>query len=560
MTTTGWSSPIFSSANGEHNTAGRAGGGREFSSLCTTSIGCQVRVPNAGVVSKFQLFLELRAQKSHTSTMGFLDWVACGCIGRPGTGASTEADTAQDIAPPLPARVASSPPVLGTLNVNVADARKTAMGRQTVGAGGGARLVQRVQGTSAEVYHEKAVVAVEVELRRASVAQVASAMQEAPSSGVADSRPYMPNQLEGALFCGHLVTDLDSIAGALGAAALYGGYAARASEVNSETAWALERWSTAAPPPIEELVKSKPDAGICLVDHQQRSQLNPAIEQQRIVGIIDHHALQSETVVTTKPIYIDIRPWGSMSTIIAHQFTLCGMKPPGSLAGLLLCAILSDTLNLQGPTTTDWDRTMVALLSELAGVEDIADLAKRQFKAKSQQLATLSAHQLANGDLKEFGVENAATGEGARIGFAVIETTDTEVLLGRRAELLPELLEVKAERELDALFLALVNIVEMKSVLICASGAERRLAALAFGGETSEAGRLMDLGSRVSRKAEFVPPLTIAIATGSDEWLKPPAGEEEAEGSPDTVLKVDPADPHGRVTRVSSVQLGMVAA
>jgi manganese-dependent inorganic pyrophosphatase len=57
-----------------------------------------------------------------------------------------------------------------------------------------------------------------------------------------------------------------------------------------------------------------PDAGICLVDHQQVSQLNKSIDVDRIVGVIDHHALQNATIVTDKPIYIDIRPWGSMST------------------------------------------------------------------------------------------------------------------------------------------------------------------------------------------------------------------------------------------------------
>lgn len=68
----------------------------------------------------------------------------------------------------------------------------------------------------------------------------------------------------------------------------------------------------------------------------------------RIVGVIDHHALQNATIVTDMPIYIDIRPWGSMSTIIAHNFFTLNRRPKKSTAGMLLCAILSDTLNLQG--------------------------------------------------------------------------------------------------------------------------------------------------------------------------------------------------------------------
>ena len=134
--------------------------------------------------------------------------------------------------------------------------------------------------------------------------------QAAEPSDMPDVKPYIPEILGGAIFCGHLVTDLDSIAGAIGAAELYHGTAARASEVNSETAFALKLWGVEVPRPIEELLVEKLEAGVCLVDHQQVSQLNKAIDVDRIVGVIDHHALQSATIVTDKPIYIDIRPWG----------------------------------------------------------------------------------------------------------------------------------------------------------------------------------------------------------------------------------------------------------
>ena len=183
------------------------------------------------------------------------------------------------------------------------------------------------------------------------------------------SKLFMPEGLKDAVFVGHLVTDLDSVGGSIGAAALYGGRAALASEVNSETAFALEKFGVEKPPTIEELLKEDPDAKICLVDHQQTTQMNPAINPDNVVGVIDHHALQSNTIVTDRPIYIDIRPWGSMSTIIAHTFLTHNQRPPKHVAGMLLCAILSDTLNLQGPTTTEWDRLIVAVLSEIAEVD-----------------------------------------------------------------------------------------------------------------------------------------------------------------------------------------------
>lgn len=98
------------------------------------------------------------------------------------------------------------------------------------------------------------------------------------TSELPEVKKYMPRLLAGAIFCGHLVTDMDSIAGAIGAAELYGGMPARASEVNAETRFCLQRWGLEAPTPIEDMLVTYPDAGVCLVDHQQTSQLNKAIK------------------------------------------------------------------------------------------------------------------------------------------------------------------------------------------------------------------------------------------------------------------------------------------
>ncbi|EOD17579.1 hypothetical protein EMIHUDRAFT_243977 [Emiliania huxleyi CCMP1516] len=138
-------------------------------------------------------------------------------------------------------------------------------------------------------------------------------------------------ELHGAIFCGHLVADLDSVAGAIGAAALYGGVPARASEVNSETEFALATWGIdlSRIRPVEQLLEEQGDsARVCLVDFQQTTQLHPAIQPSKIVGVIDHHALQSSTIVTQRPIFVDIRPWGSMSTIIAHSFVVLQREEP----------------------------------------------------------------------------------------------------------------------------------------------------------------------------------------------------------------------------------------
>jgi inorganic pyrophosphatase/exopolyphosphatase len=273
---------------------------------------------------------------------------------------------------------------------------------------------------------------------------------------------FVPQMIEAAVFCGHVVTDLDSVAGSIGAAKLYGGIPALASEINSETEYALRRFGVKKPRRIEDVIAEDPTTKVCLVDHQQTSQMNPAIKPSMLCGIIDHHALQSKTVQTDTPIYIDIRPWGSMSSIIGHSFLVQKKRPPKAIAGILLCAILSDTLNLQSPTTTSWDKIMVTALAEIAEVEDIDQLAIEQFHAKSKELANLSAYSLVNGDQKAFSfdVQGGFQGE---LGFAVIETTDDDVILERVEELVVEMVACKKENALDLMFIAVVNIVEMRS-------------------------------------------------------------------------------------------------
>jgi manganese-dependent inorganic pyrophosphatase len=192
--------------------------------------------------------------------------------------------------------------------------------------------------------------------------------------------------------------------------------------------------------------------------------------------------------------------------IITHGYLTAGRKPPAHIAGMLLCAIISDTLNLNGPTTTAWDKMMVSILAIIAGVTDINELASQQFKAKSKELAGLGAAQLVMGDQKVFKLKTAE-GTEYKVGFAVVETTDDAVIMDRKDQILPELLACKVEKGLDFLFLAVVNIVVMRSNLLMCDVAEVALAKHAFDGPIVATG-VMDLGSRVSRKKEYIPPLT----------------------------------------------------
>uniref|UniRef100_A0A061RXK1 inorganic diphosphatase n=1 Tax=Tetraselmis sp. GSL018 TaxID=582737 RepID=A0A061RXK1_9CHLO len=376
-------------------------------------------------------------------------------------------------------------------------------------------------------------------------------------------------EISGSVFCGHLVADLDSIAGAIGAATLYGGTPARASEINSETEFALEYWGVSLDEirPIEDVLAESPGRGVCLVDFQQTTQLNPAIKMDQIVGVIDHHALQSSTIVTNKPIFVDIRPWGSMSTILAYEFATSHAFLPKRVAGLLLCAILSDTLNLRSPTTTDWDRRVVSMLVQYTGVEDVNLLCSNQFKAKSKTLAQMTPYTLVNGDIKQFKF-GGSDGSDHQIAFSVVETTDMEAMIRRTEELIPEMRTVKSELgeaedkpPVDALFTAIVDIVNLESYLLVQGQAEQSLAETAYGGKVGDvddniqawAGEhgssyLLYLGSRVSRKADFVPPLSDAVAKG---WMKPlRKNKSEAAFRPNGPVHMDYShNPAGELSR-----------
>lgn len=368
-----------------------------------------------------------------------------------------------------------------------------------------------------------------------------------PAAKNDQSLQFLP-ELDGSIFCGHVVADLDSIAGAIGAAELYGGIPARASDCNAETKFALKYWECDPPDRVEDLLAKRPDAKVCLVDFQQISQLNDAIPMGNIVAVIDHHALQCGTIVTERPIFVDIRPWGSASTIIAHSYALQGTFLPRKTAGMLLSAILSDTLNLRSPTTTEWDKRMVTMLVQYVGLEDVNMFAAAQFRAKSHELTLMSPYALVNGDMKTFKFKNKE-GEYS-IGYSVVETTDAEASLDRAEEIISEMQFVRVERELTAMLLAIVDIVNLRSELLVCGPVEASLAVEAYGGDLRA--KVLELPGMVSRKNDFVPPITRAVSNG---WSPPKRkiSRHDSQSSTHSVIMMDYNHfPQGQPVRVLS--------
>ena len=271
--------------------------------------------------------------------------------------------------------------------------------------------------------------------------------------------------------------------------------------------------------------------GVCLLDHNQKTQMPVSLDpawshagasaaekaahvgavMNRVVGIIDHHALQQKTVETACAVFTDIRPWGSCCTILVYHFLSQGVAIPQGVAGILLSAILSDTLNFKSPTATPYDERAVAILASIAlphrGVADLNKLCGMQFKAKCF-VVDGSAHEIINGDTKHFTVANPSPAAGGETSFSwgTAEVFPSGAALGctergackcgdvfghawaRRDELMYEL-RAKAKEDGAARgsaehlgFFSLVDgTLSYDTALFCAGEREKLLAERAFG-------------------------------------------------------------------------------
>jgi manganese-dependent inorganic pyrophosphatase len=162
-------------------------------------------------------------------------------------------------------------------------------------------------------------------------------------------------------------------------------------------------------------------------------------------------------------------------------------------------------------------------------IDDVNELAARQFRAKSHELSVMSPYQLVNGDMKTFKFTGPDSDIVYSVGYGVIETTDAEASIARVQYLIPEMRTTRTEKNLTCMFLAVVDIVHMTSSLLICGATEESLALAAYGGDVittktdTDTGlvknnQVLELVGLVSRKKDFVPPLTRAVASG---W-KPP--------------------------------------
>jgi manganese-dependent inorganic pyrophosphatase len=241
---------------------------------------------------------------------------------------------------------------------------------------------------------------------------------------------------------------------------------------------------------------------VILVDHNQRAQAVEGIDEADLLGVIDHHNLGD--LRTAEPIAFFLEPVGCTATIILEHYGRAGLTPPRPIAGLLLAAIISDTLLLTSPTTTARDRAAVAALGPLAGL-DPAEFARDLFRARSDFSAT-TPRDLILGNLKdyEFG--------GATLAIGQAETLTTDYFLAHQAQFVADLARLKAERGYDHALFLVTDILHGDSLALYPGPTERRLVMAAFG--LAEAGAGADsaaLPGVVSRKKQVIPPLARAL-------------------------------------------------
>ena len=235
---------------------------------------------------------------------------------------------------------------------------------------------------------------------------------------------------------------------------------------------------------------------IILVDHNEATQAVEGFDQAEILEIIDHHRIGS--LETSGPVYFRNQPVGCTATIITQMYDENRVKIPPQTAGLLLGAILSDTLAFRSPTCTAIDEAAAKRLAKIAGVE-ISEFANEMFEA-GEKLDGKTAEEVFLQDFKVFMCGDI------RFGVAQGSYMTRKNLLAAKALLDPYLEEARNKQNVEDLYMLLTDVPKEESVVI--STGRYAKDALAEGFDTQPAADgSWTLPGVVSRKKQFIPAL-----------------------------------------------------
>ena len=294
------------------------------------------------------------------------------------------------------------------------------------------------------------------------------------------------------LVFGHKNPDTDSICSSIALSYLKNqlGFEAKPyalGEVRKEAQFALDYFKVSAP----ELLTDVKGKDVILVDHNELAQTADGIEEANIVEIVDHHKVEISTEV---PISIRVMPVGCTCTIVYQMYKENNVEVPYEIAGLLLSAILSDTLIFKSPTTTELDKKAVLELAEIAGV-DYEAYGMDMFKAGTS-LDEFSIEEIVNMDFKEFNMS------GNKVGIGQVMTLDIDSILNKKDEYLSYI----NGTDYDMLVLAITDIIKEGSYLLYK--ANDSVISEAFNVDANQG---VFAEGVVSRKKQLVPNLTNAV-------------------------------------------------
>ena len=223
----------------------------------------------------------------------------------------------------------------------------------------------------------------------------------------------------------------------------------------AESAKLLADLGVAEPLPLDAIEPADEPQQVILTDHNEAGQTVAGIENAQIVGVVDHHRFGGFT--TAAPLTIVAMPWGSSCTIVAKLFEVLGQQPTDAQARLLLSAMMTDTLMLKSPTTTDIDRAVAAKLGEQLGVDPVK-FGMEVFLSRPS--GSFTPEQMVGNDIKLFEVG------ASKLLIGQYETVDKSRALGMVPEIREAMRAYQAGKGADGIVLCITDIMEEGSQVL----------------------------------------------------------------------------------------------
>jgi manganese-dependent inorganic pyrophosphatase len=301
---------------------------------------------------------------------------------------------------------------------------------------------------------------------------------------------------------GHANPDTDSVTSAIALATLLNaqGMEAKAcmqidaADLNPESTTVLKRFGLTAPENLSDAAGKK----IALVDFSDIAQGPANLDSAELVAVVDHHKIGD--VTTNNPILFRAEPVGCTGTVLNKMFKEAGVAIPKDVAGGMLAAILSDTVNFKSPTCTEDDKAAVNDLKAVAGVDDTEELFMEMLKAKSA-VDGVPAKDLLFRDYKDFDMK------GNKVGVGQLELAALDQVASIREDLANAMAEVKADGR-HTVLLMLTDVVKEGTDLVVLSD-DPALIEKAFDSKLD--GNCMWIPGMMSRKKQTVPNLQSAF-------------------------------------------------